>query len=159
MIKNITGDYYGNIEELRGRKDPEAVKIVAKEMETLFAYEMIKAMRETTGPSSKDNLGGDTYMSMFDMELAKLFSERGIGLQDLLLKGLTRIAAKEGQAKEPADVNKNSSLSLSPPYNSPLPPQNAAEISACQGGGIGDSFLKGREFKPAVAEKKTAKKT
>jgi|WetSurMetagenome_2_1015567.scaffolds.fasta_scaffold566164_2 Rod binding domain-containing protein len=95
-LTDVSRYYNGNIEELRGRKDPEAVKIVAKEMERLFAYEMIKAMRETTDVSSKKDLGGSAYTSMFDMELAKLFSERGLGLQDILLQGLNRIAAKSG---------------------------------------------------------------
>jgi Rod binding domain-containing protein len=105
-LNEVSRYYNGNIEELRGRKDPEAVKIVAREMERLFSYEMIKAMRETTGISSKNDLGGSTYMSMFDMELAKLFSERGLGLQDMLLQGLNRIADKSGnQDKDTAAGN------------------------------------------------------
>lgn len=89
--QNISQYYHGNIEELKGRKDPEAIKAVAKEMETLFAYELIKAMRKTTNTESKDGLGRDTYMSIFDMELARLFAERGLGLQDTLLKGMNRL--------------------------------------------------------------------
>jgi len=85
--------YHGNVEALKGRKDPEAIKTLAKEMEALFAFEMIKAMRETTGGDKKD-LGGDTYMSIFDMQLARLFAERGIGLQDMLLKGMNRLVDK-----------------------------------------------------------------
>jgi len=69
--------------------DPEAIKKVAKDMEALFAYEMIKAMRATTKESAVGGLGNDTYMSMFDMELSKIFAERGMGLQDMLVKGLT----------------------------------------------------------------------
>ncbi len=82
--------YSRNIEDLKGRNDPEAVKAVAKEMEALFAYEMIKAMRETTSSDSDKGLGGGTYMSLFDMELSRLFAERGLGLQEILLKGLNR---------------------------------------------------------------------
>jgi Rod binding domain-containing protein len=103
-LNDVSRDYKGNIEELRGRKDPEAVKIVAKEMERLFSYEMIKAMRETT-VSSKNDLGGSTYMSMFDMELAKLFSERGLGLQDILLQGLNRISDKSGNKDQDAALS------------------------------------------------------
>ena len=110
-LNDVSRYYSGNIQELRGRKDPEAVKIVAREMERLFTYEMIKAMRETTDTSSKNDLGGSTYMSMFDTELAKLFSERGLGLQDMLLQGLNRIAGQSaGQDKETAVSERKTSV-------------------------------------------------
>lgn len=86
--QDISAYYHRNIEEYRGRNDPEAIKAVAKEMEALFAYELIKAMRKTTNTETSDGLGKDTYMTMFDMELARLMSERGLGLQDMLLKEL-----------------------------------------------------------------------
>jgi Rod binding domain-containing protein len=141
-LNDVSRSYNGNVEELRGRKDPEAVKIVAKEMERLFSYEMIKAMRETTGMSSKNDLGGSTYMSMFDMELAKLFSERGLGLQDILLKGLSRIADKsDNQDKDTAVSNQQTSvtgqqpvidnqkaISLSPPTHAPSPPLTSSSV-------------------------------
>jgi murein DD-endopeptidase MepM/ murein hydrolase activator NlpD len=79
----------GPLEKIKDKQDPEAIKKVAKEMESLFAYEMIKAMRSTTGESAKSGLGNDTYMTMFDLELSKLFAERGLGLQNMLAKGLT----------------------------------------------------------------------
>ena len=88
------------IEELRGRKDPAAMKAVAKEMEAMFAYEMIKVMRETTTLSSTEGLGSDTYMSMFDQELSKLFAERGLGMQDMFEQGMQRMAEKTGNAPE-----------------------------------------------------------
>jgi Rod binding domain-containing protein len=82
-----------SVDELRGRNDPVAVKAAARELESVFAYQLIKAMRETTTTLSKNGLGADTYQSMFDMELARLFSERGIGLQEMMLKGLEKRAA------------------------------------------------------------------
>ncbi len=82
-----------NIEDLKGRKDPEAVQAAAKELEALFAYEMIKAMRATTAPTKSD-FGKDAYMSLFDTELSRIFADRGLGLKDVLLKGLNRLAAK-----------------------------------------------------------------
>ena len=94
----VTGYYNGNVDSLRGRKDPEAVKMAAQEMESLFAYEMIKTMRESVSSESKNNLGGDTYMSMFDMEIAKLFAERGLGLRDMLLKGINSLIEKSETA-------------------------------------------------------------
>jgi len=89
----------GGIESLRGRKDPEAVRAVAREMESLFAYEMIKAMRATAGTSATgDGFGGDVYGSLFDMELAKVIAAKGLGLQDIFLKGLS--GAEESQKSE-----------------------------------------------------------
>ncbi|MEW6417042.1 MAG: rod-binding protein [Nitrospirota bacterium] len=93
-IQHSIYNYHRNIEEYRGRNDPEAIKAVTKEMEALFAYELIKAMRKTTNTESEDGLGRDTYMSLFDMELARLFAERGFGLQDTLLKGISRLVEK-----------------------------------------------------------------
>ncbi len=85
-----------NIEDLKGRKDPEAVQAAAKELEALFAYEMIKAMRQTT-ESTKGGFGKDAYMSLFDTELSRIFADRGLGLKDVLLKGLNRQAVKGNQ--------------------------------------------------------------
>jgi len=84
----------GTLSNITGKQDPEAIKKVAKEMESLFAYEMIKAMRATTGESARSGLGNDTYLTMFDLELSKLFAERGLGLQDMLAKGLPAASGK-----------------------------------------------------------------
>lgn len=86
----------GNIESYRGRTDPEALKAVAGEMEAMFAYELLKVMRETSGAASKGALGADTYMSLFDMELSRIFAERGIGLKEALSRGLSSAAGNEG---------------------------------------------------------------
>ncbi len=83
---------------LHGKNDAESIKKVAKEMEALFAYEMIKVMRETTEQPENSGLGSSTYLSMFDMELSKLFAERGLGLRETLERGLTSISGKAGQA-------------------------------------------------------------
>ncbi len=74
-----TGSSSGNIEQFRGRSDPEALRAIAVEMEALFAYEMIKAMRKTTESASGDNFGEGAYMSIFDMELSRLIAEKGLG--------------------------------------------------------------------------------
>jgi len=92
------------IESLRGRKDPEAIKAVAREMESLFAYEMIKAMRSASDTSAAGvkGLGGEMYGSLFDMELARLMSSRGLGLQEMIMKGM-------GQASHPGQNNEKAS--------------------------------------------------
>jgi murein DD-endopeptidase MepM/ murein hydrolase activator NlpD len=71
-------------------------------MESLFAYEMVKAMRATAGgAASGKGFGGDVYGSLFDMELARVISARGLGLQEILLRGIGR--GKPTNAAEPSD--------------------------------------------------------
>jgi murein DD-endopeptidase MepM/ murein hydrolase activator NlpD len=86
----IHNNFYGNyrLEELK-KNDPDAMKDVARQMESLFAYELIKVMRQTTS-LSKNSFGQDIYMSMFDLEIARLFAEKGLGLQDLIIKNLQK---------------------------------------------------------------------
>ena len=93
----------GPLANISGKQDPEAVKKAAREMESLFAYEMIKAMRATTGDAEKKGLGKDTYMTMFDMELSKLFAERGLGLQEMFSKGI-QAASGVGKSAQPGSV-------------------------------------------------------
>jgi len=100
-LSGVQQQLTGNIEALRNRKDPEAVKAVAKEMESLFVYEMLKVMREASGTSSSGSLGSDTYTSMFDMELSKVMAARGLGLADTLVKGISANAGKTGQLPAP----------------------------------------------------------
>lgn len=94
ILNDMSAVYRGRIEDLSGRKDPAAIKAVAKEMEAMFAYEMVKAMRSTVDTSSKNNFGGETYTAMFDMELSKVLAERGLGMQEMISKALTREAHK-----------------------------------------------------------------
>jgi len=74
-------------------KHNSAHKKVAEEMESLFAYQLIKTMRETANSltAEKKDRGHDTYMSMFDMEISKLFAKRGMGLQDSIINWLDRM--------------------------------------------------------------------
>jgi len=100
-IPDIHGTAPQSLGLLNGANDPAAIKKVAKDMEALFAYEMIKVMRESLDQPSNTTYGNDTYMSLFDMELSKLFAERGLGLQSMIEKGLTSISKKvEGLADQ-----------------------------------------------------------
>jgi Rod binding domain-containing protein len=85
----------GSKEETKraGQQDIE-LKKVAKEMESLFAFQLLKVMREASKglASEEKGLGQDTYMGMFDMEVSRLLSERGLGLQDALMEQLGRMA-------------------------------------------------------------------
>lgn len=71
---------------------------VAKEMESLFAYQLMKIMRETVNNMSeeKKGIGQDTYSSLFDMEISRLLSERGLGLQENIVKWLERMPESIG---------------------------------------------------------------
>ncbi|NOZ68724.1 MAG: hypothetical protein GXP46_05670 [Deferribacteres bacterium] len=66
---------------------------VAREMESLFAYQLIKVMRETAESmsSEKKGPGYDTYMSLFDMEVSRLLAERGLGLSDAIVRWMQRM--------------------------------------------------------------------
>lgn len=68
----------------------EDIKKVAKEMESLFAYQLVKIMRETSNSmsSNKEGLGYNTYMTLFDMEVSKIMAERGLGLQESIIKSI-----------------------------------------------------------------------
>jgi Rod binding domain-containing protein len=68
-------------------------KEVAKDMESLFAYQLLKIMRETANSLSTDKKGPgyNTYMSLFDLEVSKLFAERGLGLQDAIINWMERM--------------------------------------------------------------------
>jgi len=99
-----------SVEEYRGRTDPQAIKAVAQEMEAMFAYELLKAMRAASDTSSKSGLGSDTYTSLFDMELSRLIAKRGIGLKEMMLKGIeNKVAAseKKNAEKQVAGSNQN----------------------------------------------------
>ncbi len=89
--------------ETAGKNDisREELKKVAKEMESIFAYQLIKVMRDTSKSMSTETkgLGNETYMGLFDMEVSKLFAERGLGLQDMLVEQLGRMSNIENKEK------------------------------------------------------------
>ncbi|GEM_PF-6296271 len=74
-------------------------KKVAKEMESLFAYRLIKVMRETAESMSSDKKGPgyDTYMSLFDMEVSRLLADRGLGLSEAIVRWMQRIPGTKGE--------------------------------------------------------------
>jgi murein DD-endopeptidase MepM/ murein hydrolase activator NlpD len=115
----------GGIESLRGRNDPEAVRAAAREMESVFAYEMVKAMRATAGGSATgEGFGGEVYGTLFDMELAKVLASKGLGLQEILLKGFGR-----AENTQKNDTNQMLTRSIDAPAESAAPPAAAPAIS------------------------------
>lgn len=72
---------------------PKALEQAAREMESLFLYELLKVMRQGVQASSDMGFGGSIYTSMFDVEVARILSERGIGLKEMLIRGMNKIGA------------------------------------------------------------------
>jgi Rod binding domain-containing protein len=72
--------------------DNADIRQAAKEMESLFAFQMLKVMRETSESMAGEKKGNgyNTYMSMFDTEISKVLAERGMGLQDSIVRWLGR---------------------------------------------------------------------
>ncbi len=130
MINHLQaiGGSFGNLEALKGRKDPEAVRAAAQEMEALFAYELIKAMRQTV-KTEDDGLGADTYATFFDLEIARLFAEQGLGLKEILLKGLERNA---GRTQESRVNGKELSTPVGNPPATPFVQRSKAHTSEAQ---------------------------
>jgi Rod binding domain-containing protein len=98
LLKNNLQNMQHNTQKAGGVAEPgirnskSDIKKVAKEMESLFIYELMKVMRETTETMSSDNkgLGNETYTGIFDMEISKVMSEKGIGIQDAIVNWLDR---------------------------------------------------------------------
>jgi Rod binding domain-containing protein len=75
-----------------GEEKHAEFKKVAKEMESLFAYQLLQIMRKTEETLSDEEKGAgySTYMGMFDMEVSKLLADRGLGMQDAIIQWLER---------------------------------------------------------------------
>ena len=96
LFSTIDQGAQGREEQLKtaGKSEKQSdFKQVAKDMESLFAYQLLKVMRETSESISteKKGPGHSTYMSMFDMELSKLLADKGLGLQDSIVRFMSRI--------------------------------------------------------------------
>ena len=73
--------------------DPEALRAVAKQYESLFARMMIKSMRDAVG---KDPIFGSdeeqTYQGMYDDQLSiEMTKGHGLGLADMLVRQMQRL--------------------------------------------------------------------
>ena len=75
-------------------RDPQALKAVAKQFESLFTQMLLKSMREANKSfSNGDSLFGsdqaDFYQDMFDQQMSVHLSEgQGLGLADVLVRQL-----------------------------------------------------------------------
>jgi flagellar protein FlgJ len=82
--------------------DPDAIRQVAKQYESMFARMMIKSMRDAVG---KDPMFGSdeeqTYQEMYDDQLSiEMTKGHGLGLADMLVRQLQKLSG--GSAKTDA---------------------------------------------------------
>lgn len=87
------------------RQDPQALREVARQFESLFTTMMLKSMRQA---SPQDSLFGsdqqDFYQDLFDQQMATQLSKgRGLGLSDMLVRQLMQAGAPAGSG-EAADA-------------------------------------------------------
>jgi peptidoglycan hydrolase FlgJ len=99
-VNSSSADVYTDFAGLTALKkgartnDPEALRQVAKQYESLFARMMIKSMREAVG---KDPIFGSdeeqTYQEMYDDQLSlEMTKGHGLGLADMLVRQLQKLS-------------------------------------------------------------------
>ncbi|MBF0606435.1 MAG: rod-binding protein [Candidatus Magnetobacterium sp. LHC-1] len=101
-VNGLSANPMTALRNIKGKKDPEAIKEIAREMEALFAEQMVKAMRSACGPVVGKGLGAEMYVNLFDTEIARLMSQRGLGLQDTFVEQLNRLNEESGSKQKPA---------------------------------------------------------
>lgn len=108
------------------RVNSKKIDSVAKDMESLFLHQMIKAMREAGGASNVKGLGSNTYNDMFDMEIANTMAERGIGIKEIFVKQLSRsnLDAKEQLNIPSLKVNKSFNIPTQSRVRASYSPEN-----------------------------------
>src|SRR4030042_1003622 len=107
------------------------LKGVVKEVEALFIYELLKEMRQTTQDGFLGKgMGNDIYGSLFDMELARQFAERGLGLGELILKQMEDRVGKgmTYSIPSPKDQKLSSLNEEKPPVSSSVRSQESRDL-------------------------------
>ncbi|MGH8211212.1 MAG: flagellar assembly peptidoglycan hydrolase FlgJ [Steroidobacteraceae bacterium] len=84
--------------------DPDALRQVAKQYESLFARMMIKSMRDAVG---KDPIFGsdeeNTYQGMYDDQLSiEMTKGHGLGLADMLVRQMQHLSGATAESKQDA---------------------------------------------------------
>ncbi len=97
-------------------------------------------MRQTTqGGFLGKGMGNDIYGSLFDMEIAKVFAERGLGLGEMILKQIN--GREENKSGNPISPPKDLKLSsLTQRISSGFFNRPADRGIGSQGQGSGDFF-------------------
>jgi len=88
-------------------QDPQAIRQVARQFESLFARMMLKSMRDAIG---RDPIFGSDqsqmYQGMFDDQLSmELTRGRGLGLADMLVRQLQRLGVGSAAAAPAGTAN------------------------------------------------------
>ncbi len=88
----------------QAQQDPQrALKAAARQFEALFMNMMLKSMRDATPRDGMfDNDQTRLYTSLLDQQLAQSLSSQGVGLADIMIKQLTRVAGPGAQLTPPA---------------------------------------------------------
>jgi peptidoglycan hydrolase FlgJ len=95
-------------------QDPNAVREVARQFESIFAKMVLSSMRQATfGDSLFGSEQQQFYQGMFDDQLAvELTKGRGLGLADMLVQQLTRAGLVPGSPQSPGGSESASSDSF-----------------------------------------------
>jgi peptidoglycan hydrolase FlgJ len=117
-VNSSSADVYNDFAGLTALKkevrtnDPNALRQVAKQYESLFARMMIKSMRDAVG---KDPIfgsdEGQTYQEMYDDQLSiEMTKGRGLGLADMLVRQLQKVTGgNQADAAQDAKSGKGAS--------------------------------------------------
>ncbi|MBF8745417.1 flagellar assembly peptidoglycan hydrolase FlgJ [Pseudomonas monteilii] len=127
-MKTVDTGAYTDLNRLNalkvGDKDSEAnLRKVAQEFESLFVSEMLKSMRAANNVLAKDNpLNTETtkqYQEMYDQQLAVSLSREGggIGLQDVLMRQLSKTASSQRPGGNPFNRDAGTSGALGAVHN------------------------------------------
>ncbi len=101
-------------------------KTVAKEIETVFMHEFLRIMMEQTSFGKDKTVS--TYLPYLTSEMAKSFSERGIGIGEFLTRGLPANAKQSNNNEVPA--NSSSTFLSSPRTDEKITPPVEGKISS-----------------------------
>ena len=86
----------GGLAEIKAgaKDDPESLKQVAAEFESLLIAQLLKSMRETSSGgwlSGGDDKAGGVMVELAEQQFTKvLASQGGLGLADLIVQGLSK---------------------------------------------------------------------
>jgi len=85
----------------------KALRQAATQFEAVFMNMLMKSMRDTLGQDTMfDSQQTRMYTGMLDQQLAQKFSERGIGLADMMVKQLSRQTTAGKETIVPGALNK-----------------------------------------------------
>lgn len=129
----------------QAQQDPQsALKAAARQFEALFMNMMLKSMRDATPQDGMfDSDQTRLYTSLLDQQLAQSLSKQGIGLADVMIRQLSRVAVPG--ALEPPAVTSLTAPGGTAQTSSPVPAAVVAPVPPAGGSG-GRSSAAMRDF-------------